>query len=159
MGDTYSHLTKWSPQSASPNAADKPVIDPAYLSNPIDVEVIARHMLRIKSLAASTSMQELLAAPLTFRDPAADFKGDLEAAKAYARANLGSMWHFAGTCAMLPRDKGGVLDARLRVYGVEGLRVVDASAMPLVSTANTQATVYTLAERAADLIKEDWKTE
>lgn len=143
----------------SPNAADKPAVDPAYLSDPIDLEVIARHMLRIKTIAASPSMQTVLAAPLTFRDPASDFREDLGAAKAYAKANLVSMWHLVGTCAMLPRDKGGVLDARLRVYGVEGLRVVDASAIPLVSTANTQATVYALAERAADLIKEDWKTE
>lgn len=114
-------------------------------------------MLRIKPLAASTALRPLLAAPLTFRDPAADFGGDLEAAKLYARARLVSMWHFAGTCAMLPRARGGVLDARLRVYGVAGVRVVDASAIPLVGTANIQATVYAVAERAADLIKKDWR--
>lgn len=116
-------------------------------------------MLRVKSLAASQAIRPLLAQPLKFRDPAADFDGDLDAAKAYARANLGSMWHFAGTCAMLPREKGGVLDARLRVHGLQRLRVVDASAVPLVSTANLQATVYAVAERAADLIKADWGKE
>lgn len=60
---------------------------------------------------------------------------------------------------MLPREKDGVVDASLRVYGIEGLRVVDASAIPLVSTANLQATVYAFAERAADLIKQDWDRE
>lgn len=113
-------------------------------------------MLRIKVLAESGPFKTILAQPLTFRDPAANFEGDLEAAKQYARANLISMWHFAGTCSMLPREKGGVVDDRLRVYGVENLRVVDASAIPLISTANIQATVYAFAERAADLIKEDW---
>lgn len=114
-------------------------------------------MLRIKSLAESAPLKELLSEPLTFRDPAADFSGNLEAAKEYARSNLVSMWHFAGTCAMLPREKAGVVDARLRLYGVENLRVVDSSAIPLISTANIQATVYAFAERAADLIKEDWE--
>lgn len=60
---------------------------------------------------------------------------------------------------MLPREKDGVVDSNLRVYGIEGLRIVDASAIPLVSTANLQATVYAFAERAADLIKRDWKSE
>lgn len=112
-------------------------------------------MLRIKPLAESSPFKALLAQPLTFRDSAADFKGDLAAAKKYAQANLVSMWHFAGTCSMLPREKGGVVDGRLRVHGVKNLRVVDASAIPLISTANIQATVYALAEKAADLIKED----
>ncbi|KAJ4423000.1 hypothetical protein N0V82_002394 [Gnomoniopsis sp. IMI 355080] len=152
-------LSRGSVHLTSTTATEPPVIDPKYLSNPIDVEVLARHMLCIKSLAASPAMRPLLAQPLKFRDPAADFNGDLNAAKAYARANLVSMWHFAGTCAMLPREQKGVLDARLRVYGVQGLRVVDASAIPLLSTANLQATVYAVAERAADLIKGDWGLE
>ncbi|UDD65244.1 hypothetical protein AFCA_012435 [Aspergillus flavus] len=69
------------------------------------------------------------------------------------------MWHFAGTCSMLPREKDGVVDSHLKVYGIEGLRVVDASAIPLISTANLQATVYAFAERAADLIKQEWKSK
>lgn len=143
-----------SPSSSSPKTADQPIIDPGYLTNSVDEEVIARHLLRIESLAESAPLKKLLASPLMFRDPSAKFAGDLDAAKAWARANLGSMWHFAGTCAMLPRGDGGVLDHQLKVYGVDNLRVVDASAFPLISTANTQATVYALAERAADLIKE-----
>lgn len=58
---------------------------------------------------------------------------------------------------MLPREKDGVVDSNLRVYGVEKLRIVDASAIPLVSTAN--ANVYAIAERATDLIKREWKSE
>lgn len=60
---------------------------------------------------------------------------------------------------MLPREKDGVVDSNLRVYGIEGLRVVDASAIPLISTANSQATVYAFAESAADLVKRDWENE
>lgn len=56
---------------------------------------------------------------------------------------------------MLPRDKGGVVDAKLRVYGVSGLRIVDSSVIPIATRGNPQTTVYAVAERAADLIKED----
>ncbi|QMW48092.1 hypothetical protein G4B11_011610 [Aspergillus flavus] len=141
------------------NPERPPIIDPGYLSNPLDLEVMARHMLRIKELAESPQLGELLEQPLKFRDPDADFQGDLDAARKYARDNLVSMWHFAGTCSMLPREKDGVVDSHLKVYGIEGLRVVDSSAIPLISTANLQATVYAFAERAADLIKQDWKSK
>ena len=56
---------------------------------------------------------------------------------------------------MLPREEGGVVDKRLRVYGVKGLRVVDASIFPMVPRGNIQSSVYAVAERAADLILED----
>lgn len=145
--------------STSVYPENPPIIDPGYLSNPLDLEIISRHLLRVKNLAQSPQLGELLEQPLKFRDPATDFQGNLDAAKKYAQENLISMWHFVGTCSMLPRERDGVVDSKLRVYGIEGLRVVDASAIPLVSTANVQATVYAFAERAADLIKRDWKSE
>lgn len=86
-------------------------------------------------------------------------------------------WHPVGTCAMGGDEggghggmaggdrkgggvdegrKGGVVDSRLRVYGVHGLRVCDASIMPLQIAAHLQATVYAIGEKGADMIKEDW---
>jgi choline dehydrogenase-like flavoprotein len=56
---------------------------------------------------------------------------------------------------MRPKDKGGVVDTRLRVHGAKGLRVVDASIFPFVPLGNIQSVVYAVAEKAADLIKED----
>lgn len=76
-------------------------------------------------------------------------------AKEYVRRTATSMWYPTNTCLMLPRAKGGVVDDRLRVYGTRNVRVVDASMMPLVPRANTQATVYAVAEKAADIIKAD----
>jgi choline dehydrogenase-like flavoprotein len=54
---------------------------------------------------------------------------------------------------MLPREKGGVVDSKLKVYGVNGLRIVDSSVMPIAARGNPQTTVYAVAERAADLLK------
>ena len=69
-------------------------------------------------------------------------------------------WHPVGTCAMGGHEgiKGGVVDERLRVYGMEGLRVCDASIMPLQIGAHLQATVYAIGEKGSDMIKEDWKS-
>lgn len=135
-------------RSADPSAA--PVIDPRYLSHPLDVEVVARHAQQLRGIASSPPLRRLLAngPPPACRD--------LDAARDHARASLVSAWHFVGTCAMMPRGSGGVVDPELRVYGLDNVRVVDASAIPLVSAADVQATVYAFAERAADLIKERW---
>lgn len=150
-------LSRGSVHIRSRDPSAQPIIDPNYLSHPIDVEIMAHHILQTKKIAGLAPFNNLLQKPLTHRDPAADFT-DLEAAKAYARRNAISMWHLGGTCAMLPKEKAGVVDMSLKVYGVNNLRVVDASAIPLISTANLQATVYAFAEKAADIIKNDWST-
>lgn len=63
--------------------------------------------------------------------------------------------HHVGTASMLPRKLGGVVDARLRVYGVKGLRVVDASVIPMLVAAHLQGTVYGVAEKGVGIILED----
>lgn len=61
--------------------------------------------------------------------------------------------HTSSSCSMLPREKGGVVDPLLRVYGAQKLRVVDLSVIPLTVTSHTQSVVYAVAEQAADIIK------
>ncbi|KAL1866341.1 hypothetical protein Daus18300_006805 [Diaporthe australafricana] len=152
-------MSRGSVHIRSADPADAPLIDPAYLSHPVDAEVMAEHMLQVERIAASEPLSSrFLVQPLARRDPAADLRGDLDRAKKYIRASSMSMWHPAGACAMLPSEMGGVVDSALRVHGIRGLRVVDASIMPLVATANLQATVLGVAERAADLIKEEWQS-
>ncbi|KAI0165337.1 putative GMC oxidoreductase [Hypoxylon sp. FL1284] len=155
LGVMLSHpVSRGSVHITSNLARDAPIVDPRYLSDGLDVEVLARHLQHMDgAIAGSRALARLLKQPLRRLDPASE-NLNLDRARAYARDTAVSIWHPAGTCAMLPRDRGGVVDARLRVYGTIGLRVVDASAVPLLSTANPQATVYTFAERAADLIKE-----
>ncbi|KAI0836857.1 putative GMC oxidoreductase [Hypoxylon sp. FL0890] len=147
-------LSRGSVHIGSNQISAPPVIDPNYLSNPMDLELLARHVQYVETIATSPAFKTILKQPPRRRDPSLDIS-TLDQAKDYVRSNASSMWHFCGTCAMLPREKGGVVDTRLRVYGVPNLRVVDASAIPLISTASLQATVYAFAERAADLIKEE----
>ncbi|KAI1208533.1 putative GMC oxidoreductase [Annulohypoxylon truncatum] len=147
-------LSRGSVHIASQDISEDPVIDPKYLTNPVDLDIFAEHVLSLPALAASQPLTNLLKQPLRISPSSATF-ADLDAAKEYIRGRSISMWHPAGTCAMLPESKGGVVDTRLKVYGIENLRVVDASIVPLLPPGNLQSTVYAVAEKAADLIKSE----
>ena len=71
----------------------------------------------------------------------------------WLKKHLAIAAHTTSTCSMRPRDKGGVVDPELRVYGAKNLRVVDLSVLPLIVAAHTQSLVYAVAEQAADIIK------
>ena len=132
--------------------SDAPNIDPRYFSHPLDLELLARHVQFIERLARSPPLADYIK-PNGKRNHSTAYVEDLAAAKDYVRTTALSCYHPAGTCAMLPRNEGGVVDNRLIVYGTKNLRVVDASVMPLIPRSNLQSTVYAVAERAADLIR------
>ena len=126
---------------------DDPVIDPGYLSNDEDVEdVVAcvRHARRIAGTDALSAYrkEEFI--------PGADVQSD-EEVLAFVEETAASGYHPVGTCKMGDDDMA-VVDDRLRVRGVEGLRVVDASIMPRLISGNTNAPTIAIAEKAADLI-------
>ena len=79
---------------------------------------------------------------------------DDEALLQYARDTGQTAWHTVGTCRM-GSDAGAVVDTRLRVQGVEGLRVIDASIMPTIVSSNTNAAAIMIGERGADFVLED----
>jgi choline dehydrogenase len=78
---------------------------------------------------------------------------NLEEMKEFVKANTVTEYHPIGTCAMLPKEKGGAVDDQLRLYGTSNIRVADASIFPLHVQGNIVSLVYALAEKAADLIK------
>ncbi|KAK4187450.1 hypothetical protein QBC35DRAFT_515434 [Podospora australis] len=147
----------------SSDPTQKPLWDPKYNSHELDLELLARGVQFVERLVApETPLGKLLEQKLDGKAAEAGksrlpeiVATDLDKAKEIVRQRQISVFHVAGSCAMLPRGKGGVVDSRLRVYGVKALRVVDASVIPLEPLGNIQSVVYALAERAADLIKED----
>ncbi|KAL8701338.1 MAG: hypothetical protein Q9201_004957 [Fulgogasparrea decipioides] len=147
-------FSRGSSHVVSNNSSDPPKIDPRYLSHPLDLELLARHVQFFERLARSRPLSDYIK-PNGKRNHPTAYVEDLDAAKEYVRTTALSTYHPAGTCAMLPRNKGGVVDHRLVVYGTKNVRVVDASIMPLIPRSNLQSTVYAVAERAADLIKAD----
>lgn len=148
-------LSRGSVHSVSASPLDKPIIDPRYYSHPLNIELVARHLQFLPKIISTKPLADMIKTDgLTI---SADAKfNTLEDTIRIAKSSCMSMQHPCGSCAMLTRDKGGVVDTRLRVYGVEGLMVCDASVFPLIPRGTLMCMVYAVAERAADLIKEDF---
>jgi choline dehydrogenase-like flavoprotein len=149
-------MSRGSVHIASASLSDPPTIDPRYLSHPLDLEILARHMRFIPAIAGTKPLADFLK-PNGSRLPTGADVSTLDAAKEHVKRNIITFNHPCGTCAMMPRDMGGVVDDRLKVHGVKGLRVLDASIFPMIPKGNIQSSVYAVAEKAADLIKEDWQ--
>jgi choline dehydrogenase len=138
----------------SSNISVYPRIDPQYLSHSFDLQVLSRIALHLQDVAKTSPLSDYLRGNGTVYQ-AGYYKLDEGNVESWIKQNLQSEYHPAGTCAMMPQAAGGVVDNRFGVYGVNALRVVDASIFPLIPRANLQTLVYAIAERAADFIKED----
>lgn len=136
---------------ASSPTTSPPVLNPNYLSTAHDLRA-AIEGFRLARRAATSA--PLRAAWTSEYEPgtAAVPPGDAGAEREYVLDSAASIYHPVGTCAMLPRAAGGVVDAALRVYGVGGLRVVDAAIIPLLVSGHIQTAVYGIAEFAAEMI-------
>ena len=135
-------------RSADPFAA--PVITPNYLSDPNDQRVLNAGMRITRQIFAAPaiaqhSVEEILPGPAVVSD---------EELADYARRFGTTIFHPVGTCRM-GEGPGAVVDSRLRVHGIGGLRVIDASVMPTLTTGNTNAPTIMIAEKGAAMIRED----
>lgn len=134
---------------------DHPTIDPRYFSHPADVEIAVKHLQNLKIVTSTAPLVDQIK-PQGMRLPANldQITSNVDAAREHVKTGT-TCYHPCGTCSMMPREDDGVVDNRLRVYGVKGLRVVDASVLPLIPQGNIQTSVYAFAEQAADFIKQD----
>jgi choline dehydrogenase len=132
---------------ASADPAQPPLIDPNYLSHPEDVRVLREGIRMARTIIAQPAFDDFRGSEYA---PGADMQSDVDL-DAYIRAMATSVYHPVGTCKM-GSDPLAVVDKRLKVYGVEGLRVIDASIMPTIVSGNTFAASAMIAERAAQFI-------
>ncbi|KAI0449790.1 GMC oxidoreductase [Xylaria acuta] len=129
-------------------------IDPEYLSHPADVEVLARHIQLLEKIKETEPLAKHFVQDGKRVPPDGDLS-DLDVAREYARKGCMGAYHFTGTCSQMPREMGGVVDEKCRVYGCKNLRICDLSIVPLIPRCNTQATAYGVAEHVAKIIKTD----
>jgi choline dehydrogenase len=136
----------------SPRAGDAPRIEPEYLSTPEDRRVAADSLRLTRRIAAMPALAKYR--PRELR-PGIQFQTDEELAR--LAGDIGTtIFHPVGTCRMGPAgDRLAVVDARLRVHGLAGLRIADASVMPTITSGNTNAPTLMIAERAAEWIGAD----
>ncbi|KAL4931456.1 GMC family oxidoreductase [Aspergillus undulatus] len=133
----------------SNDPAVPPVIQPNYITHEADVTLLAAFLRWADRVGLAPSL-DLSIAGRKFPDPATVDLQDLEQAKQAVRDTVVGEYHICGSVAL-----GDALDSRLRVKGTQGLRVADASVFPNNISGNLIASVYAVAEKAADLIKED----
>ncbi|KAJ7693579.1 pyranose dehydrogenase [Mycena rosella] len=134
------------------NPFDPPVIDLGLLQNDLDIFTLREGIKRANQFYSAPTWQDSIIGPTQ----------DLENVTTAAldeiiRNSAGVGLHMVGSAAMSPRDATwGVVNPDLLVKGIDGLRIVDASVLPFVPSAHTQAATYVVAERGADLIKQRW---
>jgi choline dehydrogenase len=152
----YIHITSSDP-------AAHPTIDPAYLQHPLDRDMMARATLHCLTLTEVEPLKSVFR-----RDNHGNVIGaksggklpkTLDEAMEYVSKNMATQYHPVGTCAMLPKDKGGVVDSDLKVYGTSNVRVIDASIFPTHVQGNIVSLVYALAEKGADIVKKARKMD
>lgn len=142
----------------SASMSDSPLIDSQYYSNSTD---------GIIGIEAFKYLRKILRHPALQQFTIGDFGGEVSPGPEvaddddtkileYIKANTIPNWHATGTVRMLPEADGGVVNPRLQVYGVDNLRVIDCSIVPLLPDANILASIYMVAEKGAEMLREDW---
>ncbi|OBV39536.1 GMC family oxidoreductase [Janthinobacterium psychrotolerans] len=141
-------------QLASPDSYAPPKIALNYLSTPEDRTVAADALRLTRRIVAAPALQQF--APQEYK-PGPQYQSEAELAQAASEIGT-TIFHPVGTCRMgLASDPLSVVDSQLRVIGVAGLRVVDASIMPFITSGNTNSPTVMIAEKAAQMIQNDWK--
>ncbi|TIA89330.1 hypothetical protein E3P99_02117 [Wallemia hederae] len=124
-----------------------PAINPGYLTNSADMEILRQGVRFAIELSKAGEMKDYINKQENFNDNSDD------AIDAAIRDDAHTEYHPLGTASMLPLDKGGVVNTSLIVYGTSNLRVVDSSIIPLEVSAHLMATTFGIAEKAADIVK------
>jgi choline dehydrogenase-like flavoprotein len=135
---------------SGPDEGDAPVIDPNYLTSEYDQNVTAKILPKVRELLATGPLADMVIAE---ESPGKHVNTEEEFLY-QAVVNGGAGYHTLGTCAMGPNDED-VVDSRLRVRGVDGLRVVDASVFPRMVSGNCNGPTMAMAHIASRMILED----
>lgn len=139
----------------SSSAWEHPTVEPSYFGHPLD--------LQFQTLINQQSRQVFRTAPLSGYVDSEHTPGlktipdgaGYEVWEDWVKRTFTSVWHYIGSLSMLKEELGGCVDSRLRLYGVENVRVVDASVLPVQLSAHLSSSLYGIAEKAAAMIKED----
>ncbi|SCZ92618.1 BZ3500_MvSof-1268-A1-R1_Chr5-2g08036 [Microbotryum saponariae] len=152
LGALVAPLSRGTVTLASADTKVYPKIDPNWITHPGDKAVAIEIYRKIRRIFNTRAFRAVRANDEEYY-PGLNVTTNAQILQTI-QASVQTVWHAACTCAMGARSKGGVLDPYLRVHGVNRLRVVDASAFPMLPPGHPQSVVYMLAERAADFIKE-----
>ncbi|KAK4543882.1 hypothetical protein LTR36_004656 [Oleoguttula mirabilis] len=136
------------------NSWDHPIVQPSYFNHPLDIMLQTavskqtREVFQTQPLAQYVQ-QELMPGNSVGEDASFDeWEG-------WVKQTFTSVWHYIATLAMMKEEYGGVVDSRMKIYGIENVRAIDASVLPIQLSAHLSSSLYGIAEKAAVVIKED----
>ncbi|KAF2222846.1 choline dehydrogenase [Elsinoe ampelina] len=138
-----SKASSWGPE---------PRINPNFFMLEWDELLQVATARKVREIAGQAPLADLLGQEITPNTTTVPVDADVATWSKFLKANFNSNYHPVGTCAMMSRELGGVVDANLKVYGTKNVRVVDASVLPFQVDAHLTSTIYAVAERASDLI-------
>ena len=143
---------------ASSDPMEMPLIDPQYLSRPEDVETLVAGAEFAQRFVSTPTFKKYQLELIPDRHNCGNYKLQTrDYLRCLAQHYAQTVWHFVGTCKMGPKsDPMAVVDSKLKVRGVKGLRVVDASIMPTLVGANTNAPSIMIGEKGSDMIVSEW---
>lgn len=144
--------SRGSVQLASPRWEDDPVIDFRYLSHPQDLADMVKGVRKVLEVYDTPTLRRRVKADLR----TAHCRTDEDYAE-FCRNVAGTNYHPTSSCRMGPGAADSVVDARLRVHGLQGLRVIDSSIFPTIPGGNTTAPSYMVGEKGAAMLLEDWR--
>ncbi|XP_034948464.1 LOW QUALITY PROTEIN: glucose dehydrogenase [FAD, quinone]-like [Chelonus insularis] len=145
----------------SSNPFDPPILEANYFDDEEDLKTLVGGIKKAIKIASTQSFKMYNATLLPVKFPGCkhlEFNSD-EYWACVCRQISTTLGHFVGTCKMAPREANGVVDHNLKVYGIERLRIVDASIIPSLIAGHTNAPAYMIGEKASDLIKDEWLRE
>ncbi|KIY62258.1 GMC oxidoreductase [Cylindrobasidium torrendii FP15055 ss-10] len=138
----------------SSSAFDYPIIDPGYLSHSADLTVLREGIKLARKVGQTTPIKDAVIAE-TF--PGDSVQTD-EEWETWLKQNLGTEYHPRGSCSMLPKASGGVIDPKLFVYGTSNVRIADSSIFPIDMSCHLEAPTIGVAEKAAEIIRAAYTT-
>ncbi|CAG8346443.1 unnamed protein product [Penicillium salamii] len=134
----------------SSDPMDYPVIDPNYFANPSDIQILLEGIKMARKIGETKPISNNFTEEIT---PGSSVQTDEDWTQ-WLREQASTEFHPSSSCAMLPQDQGGVVDANLRVYGLANVRVADASIVPIALSSHLMASTYGVAEQASTIILE-----
>ncbi|KAI0751029.1 alcohol oxidase [Daedaleopsis nitida] len=146
MNHTFSRGTI---HATSKDASVDPEFDPRYFDEEVDLQVWVEMVKFTRNLRNISPLKDITTKE---RNPGPEVQTDEEIVD-WIKKVMTTTWHTAGSCSMLPKANGGVVDPQLKVYGTKNLRVADLSIVPLHFAAHPQAVAYAIGEQGADIVR------
>lgn len=133
-----------------------PVVNPHYFLHPLDLAFQIAINKASRAVFETAPLSDYVETEITPGYDVVPRGADDSVWEAWIKSSFTSVWHYVASCAMMKRELGGVVSSRLQVYGTQNVRVVDASVVPIQLSAHLSSSLYGVAEKAADMIREDW---